>query len=271
MGAMDKLSRRQVKRITRFLQEKEERARSAKFRHRSPSGDGRKKESTIRTLAGRVDQILIVVSFVSPPLKRGLIDRILVIAGMEKVDPVVVLNKVDLLGSRQEGEEVLALYRSLGCRSLLTSTVTGEGIDMLKELTRGCTSLLAGHSGVGKSSLLNALLPGANEKVEVRDVSRATEKGVHTTTSIRLYQLDKKSAVIDLPGIKLVSLYDLDPVAIGSFFPEFAAAGRSCRYGDCLHIKEPGCGVKKSLAEGDIHPLRYESYVRMVEKPLALS
>lgn len=268
---MDKLSKRQIKRVTRFLQEKEERARSEKFRHRAPSGDGRQRESTIQVLAGQVDQMLIVVSFVSPPLKRGLIDRLLVIAAMERVDPVVVLNKTDLLESREEGEETLALYRSLGYQAFMTSTVTGEGVDLLREQVRDCTSLFAGHSGVGKSSLLNALLPGAADKVEVRDVSPATAKGVHTTTSVKLYQIDERSAVIDLPGVKLVSLYDLDPADIGRFFPEFGAWSRHCRFSDCLHISEPECAVKKGLAEGDIHPLRYESYVRMVEKPRATS
>ena len=267
---MDKLSKRQIKQITHFFKEKEERARSEKFHHRAPSGDGRKRESTVSLLAGRADQVIIVVSFVSPPLKRGLIDRLLVIAAMERVDPVVVLNKADLLASRQEGEEIVALYRSLGYQCFLTSTLTGEGIDLLREQTRGSTSLLAGHSGVGKSSLLNALLPGAAGKAEVRNVSHATAKGVHTTTSVRLYQLDDRSAVIDLPGVKLVSLYDLDPVDIGRLFPEFTGRQRFCRYRDCLHISEPECGVKKGLAEGGIHPLRYQSYVRMVKKPRAL-
>ena len=271
MPSMDKLSKRQIKRITRFLEEKAARSRGAKFQHRSASGDGRRKESTVGLLAGRVDQVVIVASFVSPPLKAGLIDRFLVVAAMERAEPVIVFNKADLLESRAAGEKTAALYRSLGYRSLLTSTVTGEGVELLREGLRDSTSLLAGHSGVGKSSLLNALRAGDGEEIEARDVSEATGKGVHTTTSLRLYRLDEKTAVFDLPGVKLVSLYDLEPAEVRRCFPEFAAPGGNCRYRDCLHVKEPECGVKAAVEKGDITRERYDSYVRLIENPMARS
>jgi ribosome biogenesis GTPase len=268
---MDKLSKRQIQRITHFFKEKSERAKSqaGKFHHRSPSGDGRRRESIVRLMAGKVDQIVIVTSFVMPPLKPGLIDRFLVVAGAEGVEPVIVFNKVDLLESREEGEEILALYRSLGYAAFMTSTVTGEGVDLLREEIDGKTSLLAGHSGVGKSSLLNTIRSGITEKVEVREVSSATEKGKHTTTTIKLYHIDDRTTIFDLPGVKLISLYDLGSVDIQGYFPEIAARSRLCRYNDCLHITEPECGVKKGLEEGLITRLRYDSYVRMVEKPEA--
>jgi ribosome biogenesis GTPase len=270
---MEKLSKRQVQRIEHFFREKKERARcqSEKFRHRSSSGDGRRKESLVRLMAGNVDQIIIVASFVMPALKKGLIDRFLVVAGMERVEPVIVLNKADLLEARREGEEVLALYRSLGYTAFMTSTVTGEGTEVLKDQVRGRVSLLAGHSGVGKSSLLNAVGAGITERAEERAVSRATEKGVHTTTTIRLYQVDGKTILFDLPGVKLVSLYDLEPLEIQSHFPEFTAPSRECRYRDCLHMGERECGVKKSVEEGFIPQCRYESYQRMVLNPRAES
>lgn len=268
---MDKLSKRQIKRITRFLREKAERAKAGKYRHRSSSGDGRRRESTVGLLAGRVDKVLIVSSFISPRLKRGLIDRFLVISVMEKAEPIIVFNKVDLLEDRREGEEVATLYRSLGYRCCMTSTVTGEGIELLREEIRDCTSLLAGHSGVGKSSLLNALLAGKNEKAEVKEVSSSTNKGVHATTSMKVYRLDGKTTLLDLPGVKLVSIYDLDPAAIRAFFPEFISWSRGCRFNDCLHTGEPECGVKEGLAEGGIDRQRYESYVRMVKNPRAES
>lgn len=270
---MEKLSKRQVQRIEHFFREKKERARSqaGKFRHRSPSGDPRQKESIVRLMAGNVDQIIIVASFVMPALKTGLIDRFLVVAGTERVEPVIVLNKADLLEARGEGEEILALYRSLGYTAFMSSTVTGEGMETLKGLVTGRASLLAGHSGVGKSSLLNALRTGITEKAEVREVSRATEKGIHTTTTIRLYRIDDKTTLFDLPGVKLVSLYDLEPVEIQRHFPEFASCSRRCRYRDCLHMGEPECGVKKGLEEGFIARLRYESYQRMVLNPQAVS
>ena len=142
---------------------------------------------------------------------------------------------------------------------------------MLNEEIRDCTSLLAGHSGVGKSSLLNALLLGKSEKAEVKEVSGATNKGVHTTTSVKVHHLDGKTTLLDLPGVKLVSLYDIDPVSIRMFFPEFASWSRGCRFNDCLHTGEPECGVREGLAEGGIDRQRYESYVRMVNKPQAES
>jgi len=222
-------------------------------------------------MAANVDQIIIVASFVMPALKRGLIDRFLVIAGTERVEPVVVLNKADLLESRGEGEEILALYRSLGYTAFMTSTVTGEGIEVLQNQARDRASLLAGHSGVGKSSLLNAIRSGIGEKAEVREVSRTTEKGIHTTTTIRLYQVDDKTTLFDLPGVKLVSLYDLEPVEIQRHFPEFTSCSQWCRYRDCLHMGEPECGVKKGVAEGFIARCRYESYQRMVLNPQAVS
>lgn len=267
----DKLSRRQLRRIAHFFREKEERAlsRPGKFPHRSPSGDARRRESVVRLLAKKVDQIVVVSSFVMPALRTGLIDRFIVMAGVEKVDPVIVLNKADLLESREVGEEVLALYRSLGYCAFITSTVGGEGIDVLKDILQGKTSLLAGHSGVGKSSLLNAVQSGLSEKAEVSEVSRATEKGRHTTTTVRLYRLDDETTVFDLPGVKLASLYDIDGVEIGKYFPEFFAPSRLCRYRDCLHIREDECGVKAALEEGSVSRQRYESYCRMVTNPQA--
>jgi ribosome biogenesis GTPase len=270
---MEKLSKRQVQRIEHFFREKKERAKfqAGKFHHRSPSGDARRKESVVRLMAENVDQIIIVASFVMPALKTGLIDRFLVVAGTESVEPLIILNKADLLESRGEGEEILALYRSLGYTAFMTSTVTGEGIEILKDQASGRTSLLAGHSGAGKSSLLNAIRTGITEKAEVREVSRATEKGIHTTTTIRLYQIDDKTTLFDLPGVKLVSLYDLEPVEIQRYFPEFASRSRWCRYRDCLHMGEPECGVKKGVEEGFIARCRYESYQRMMLNPQAVS
>ena len=151
----------------------------------------------------------------------------------------------------------------------MTSTVTGEGIEILKDQAGGRTSLLAGHSGVGKSSLLNALRQDIAGRAEVREVSRATEKGVHTTTSVRLYQIDDTTLLFDLPGIKLVSLYDLEPAGIQRHFPEFSSLSRSCRYRDCLHITETECGVKEGLEEGLVARRRYESYRRIVLNPRA--
>lgn len=270
-GIMSKLSKRQLQRVKHFFREKEERAKkeAARFDHRAAPGPGGGRESVVRMMAENVDQMAIVVSFLSPPLKTGLIDRFLVIAGVERVDPLIVFNKADLLDDRGEGEETAALYRSLGYTALLTSTASGEGVEMLNELLRGRVSMLAGHSGVGKSSLLNALQAGVTDRAEVKEVSTATGKGRHTTTSIRLYRLGDRTTVFDLPGLKLASLYDITPREIQSCFPEFAALSRRCRFDDCLHLEEPECAVKSGLEEGTVTRARYESYLRMVRSPLA--
>jgi len=268
---MSKLSKRQLQRITHFFREKEERAKgeAAKFDHRAAPGPGGGRESVVRIMAENVDQMAIVVSFVSPPLKTGLIDRFLVIAGVERVDPLIVFNKTDLLDDRGKGEKTAALYRSLGYAVLLTSTASGEGVELLADFLRGRVSMLAGHSGVGKSSLLNALQAGVTDRVEVKEVSAATGKGRHTTTSVRLYRLGKDTTVFDLPGLKLASLYNIEPREIQSQFPEFAAVSRLCRFDDCLHLEEPDCAVKRGLEEETVDRGRYESYLRMVRSPLA--
>jgi ribosome biogenesis GTPase len=268
---MSKLSKRQLQRVKHFFREKKERARqeAEKFAHRAAAGGGGGRESTVRLLAANVDQVAIVASFVSPPLKKGLIDRFLVIAGVERIDPLIVFNKVDLLQDRRRGEEAAALYRSLGYTALLTSVESGEGIELLREMLRGRTSMLAGHSGAGKSSLLNALQEGVTGRAEVQEVSAATGKGTHTTTTVRLYRLEGDTTLFDLPGIKLASLYHIGAREIESHFPEFGFAADRCRFSDCLHLDEPDCAVKRGLDEGTVDRGRYGSYVRMVRKPFA--
>lgn len=268
---MDKLTKRQLQQIRHFFREKEERAKTGKFRHRAAGGDGRRKESTVRLIAGQVDQVLIVASFAAPPLKTGLIDRFLVMAGLEGAEAIILFNKVDLLGSRAEGEAVAGLYRSLGYTAFMTSTITGEGVETLREHVAGRVSLLAGHSGVGKSSLLNLLQSGLSERAQVREISEATGKGKHTTTSVRLYRLDEKTVVFDLPGIKLASLHGIAPLEIQEHFPELRVRSRSCHYRDCLHLEEPDCAVRKGLTEGTVDRQRYESYRRIVDQPEAES
>jgi ribosome biogenesis GTPase len=201
----------------------------------------------------------------------GLIDRFLVMAGLEGADAVILFSKADLLASRDEGEAVAGLYRSLGYTAFMTSAVTGEGITALREHVAGRVSLLAGHSGVGKSSLLNLLQTGLAERAQVREVSEATGKGKHTTTSVRLYRLNEETVVFDLPGIKLASLHGIAPRQIQEHFPELRVRSRSCHYRDCLHLDEPECAVRKGLTEGTVDRQRYESYRRIVSHPEAES
>ncbi len=217
----------------------------------------------IRRIAQNIDQLVIVASFVEPPLKTGLIDRFLVLAELEQLEPIICLNKTDLLERPEEAEEVASIYRPLGYRVLLTSAVSGQGIGELRQLLMGRISALAGHSGVGKSSLLNAVAPDLD--IEVNEVSAATKKGRHTTSKVRVYNLDDQSKVIDLPGIKLLNFIDIHYDEARLFYREFEQYAPFCKYRDCQHITEDHCAVKEALEEGKIHPLRYESYLNLVE------
>ncbi len=264
---MRELTRRQIKGIQYSFREKELRRKKQeeRFLHRAPSGDARRREPLIRLMAEKAEIMLIISSFVNPPLKPGLIDRFLVIAETEQIEPIILFNKADLLKERSVGEEIALRYRSLGYRAALTSTVTGEGISFIREYITGKGSLLAGHSGVGKSSLLNAMAPGLDAKPAVGEVSTATGKGTHTTTTVKIYHLGNDTRVLDLPGIKSVSLCSVPSRQIAMAFPEFQRWARHCKYDDCLHGEEPFCGVKKGVDEGMIAKERYESYLRIMD------
>jgi ribosome biogenesis GTPase len=147
----------------------------------------------------------------------------------------------------------------------MTSTVNGEGIEFLKETVSGRVSLLAGHSGVGKSSLLQALAPDLPDLPGTGEVSIASGKGVHTTTSVKLYRLDDGTAFYDLPGLKFMSFHDISPHEAAASFPEIARYSSRCRYDDCLHDGEPGCMVRDQVERGFIDTERYQSYRRIVE------
>ena len=217
----------------------------------------------IRRIAQNIDQLVIVASFVQPPLKTGLIDRFLVLAELEALQPVICLNKTDLLSDLREAEEVADIYRALKYPVFLTSALKNRGLQELHQALTGRVSALAGHSGVGKSSLLNALFPGL--RLDVDQVSTATKKGRHTTSKVRVYDLGEGTKVIDLPGIKLLNFIDIHYDEARLFYREFAAYAPYCKYRDCQHITEDDCAVKQALQEGKIHPSRYASYLNLVE------
>ncbi len=246
---MKEFTRRQMRSIHKGMEARKQRA----LKHRTPDGDGRTRQSVVRMLCPNLDRLIIVGSVHEPPLKTGLIDRFLAMAEHERVDAVVVLNKVDL--DRAEAEKAARVYRQLGYPTVLTSTRTGDGIDQLKLTGR---SALCGHSGVGKSSLLAALAP--ETAPQTGEVSLANNKGQHTTTSIRLYRLEW-GEIFDLPGLKLAPL-DCEPRELGRLFVEFGAC--RCRFGDCLHQDEPGCGVREAAEIGLVHTERYQSYLRVL-------
>jgi ribosome biogenesis GTPase len=216
-----------------------------------------------QVVAANVDNLVIVSSISDPPFRPGLIDRYLVAAAKGGLQPIICVNKVDL-GGVDDIRDVLQMYRDLGYAVVLTSAVTGEGIEQLREQLHDKTSVFAGHSGVGKSSLLRVLVPGI--RVKIGEVNPRTGRGRHTTTAAELVRLPEGGYVIDTPGIRQFSLWDLTEEDVRKFFVEIARYGAGCRFADCSHTVEPACAVRAALEDGRLHPRRYESFLRLLEE-----
>jgi ribosome biogenesis GTPase len=209
-------------------------------------------------LAANVDQVVIVASLAEPDLKPHLIDRYLASAGQGGLAAVVCLNKADLVDPVPY-QPLVGLYSQLGVRTLLTSAATGLGIARLRDLLRGRQTVFAGQSGVGKSSLLNAIQPGLG--LRVREVSETTQKGRHTTTTAELLRLDFGAWVFDTPGIRQFRLWDIIPGEVEGFFPEFRPFVHLCAYPDCTHTHEDRCAIKRAVRLRQISLSRYTSYL----------
>lgn len=209
-----------------------------------------------RVIAANIDVVVNVVSLKNPPLRPGLIDRYLIAIGKSGAEVLVCVNKIDLLESPGEFE-LLAPYENLGIPVIRCSATTGEGIDQLSHALAGKLCVFSGHSGVGKSSLLNSL---TGLTLETGGVSAANRKGRHITTSSALYCLPNGAMVIDTPGIREFGLWDVSQSGLRRYFHEFD--GRKCAFADCSHTHEPDCAVKEAP---DIAPARYESYLRILK------
>jgi len=212
----------------------------------------------VQVLAANADLLAIVASTTHPPFRPGLIDRFLIAATAGGVSPVLVVNKLDLAPMPPEAK---LIYEPIGVPVIGTSCVTGEGIQELASHLRGRTCVLAGHSGVGKSSLLSALDP--NLRVITQEVT-PDGRGRHTTTLARLYVLREDIRVIDTPGIRALGLWNITPEAVMFYYPEIAEHAVSCRFRNCTHTHEPSCAVKAAVSEGKIPELRYASYRRVL-------
>lgn len=211
-------------------------------------------------LVANVDQVVFVVSLVEPELKPHLIDRYLASAEQGGIQPVLCLNKADLIEPPRY-QPLLGLYSQLGVAVLLTSAEDGSGIDRLRQRLRGRETVFSGQSGVGKSSLLNAIQPGLD--LRVREVSEANQKGKHTTTAAELIHLEFGGWVVDTPGIRQFQLWDLLPEEIEGFFPEFRPFVPLCVYPDCTHTHEDRCAIKRAVSRRQIAASRYTSYLGM--------
>jgi ribosome biogenesis GTPase / thiamine phosphate phosphatase len=218
-----------------------------------------------RLIAANVDVVVHVVSLKAPPLRPRLIDRFLIAIQRGGARGVICVNKIDLLEGTARAEELAKLdpYRQLGVPVIPCSTKSGEGLEELRAAVEGTMAALVGHSGVGKSSILNALdasLGLATNRVKAR---RGT--GRHTTTASTLYDFGGGTYLIDTPGIREFGLWDLDRESLRDYFPEFDEPAESCRFTDCTHVHEPDCAVKDAVASAEINPARYETYVRVWE------
>lgn len=214
-------------------------------------------------VAANVDRLVIVASFQNPPLRPGLIDRYLVAAGKGGLEPVICLNKVDL-ATADDIRPITDLYRHLGYPVILTCAKSGQGVDQLRHYLANVTSVFAGHSGVGKSTLLNQLCPGAEFKTA--EVNPKTGRGKHTTTAVQLIRLPTGGYVIDTPGIRQFGLWDLTPEDVQAYFAEIAQYSQACRFNDCSHTVEPDCAVRQAVHRGLIHPRRYESFLKLQQE-----
>jgi ribosome biogenesis GTPase len=211
-------------------------------------------------LVANVDQLVIVISLVEPALKPHLIDRYLAAAQQGGLRPVLCLNKADLTDPVPL-QPLVGAYSQLGVPALLTSATTGRGIDLLREQLKGRASVFSGQSGVGKTSLLNAIQPGL--ALAVKSVSEVTQKGRHTTTYAQLIKLNSGGWVVDTPGIRQMALWDIAPGEVEGYFGEFRPFVPLCQFPDCTHTHETGCGVKDAVARHRISDRRYHSYLGM--------
>jgi ribosome biogenesis GTPase len=213
-----------------------------------------------RVIAANIDVVVNVVSLKNPPLRPGLIDRYLIAIGKSGAEALVCVNKIDLLENAGEFTP-LAPYESLGLPVIRCSATTGQGIGQLSDALAGKLCVFAGHSGVGKSSLLNALDSGLT--LDTSAVSSGNQRGRHTTTSSALYHLPNGAMIIDTPGIREFGLWDINPADVRAYYREFE--DRACAFGDCSHTHEPDCGVKAAVQAGEIARARYEGYLRILQ------
>jgi ribosome biogenesis GTPase len=211
-------------------------------------------------LLANPDQIVIVFSCAQPEPHLRMLDRFLVICERQEIDAVIAANKVDLVGL-DKAKEIFSIYSDLGYEVIYTSSKSGLGIEKLRKVLTGKLSGLVGPSGVGKSSLLNAVQPELG--LAVSHVSDATNKGRHTTVARRLFPLKEGGFVADLPGIRMLSLWDIEPEELDAYFPEIRDLVADCYFSDCTHVSEPGCAVREALKNGGVHQNRYISYLRM--------
>ena len=218
-------------------------------------------------IAANLDQAVLVATLTNPETSTTFIDRFLATAEAYQVPAVLAFNKIDLLDTeewRNRLDELKTLYESIGYPVVAMSAATGEGADALRAQLAGKMSLLSGNSGVGKSSIINLLVPDAH--VRVGDVSHTHHKGMHTTTFSELLDLPGGGAIIDTPGVKAFGTIDFERAEVAHYFPEIFRISDDCRFNNCTHTHEPGCAVLEAVEQGKIAPSRFTSYLSILEE-----
>lgn len=219
----------------------------------------------IHIIAANVDQVFLIVTINNPPTTTSFIDRFLVTAEAYDIKAVLVFNKIDTFDEAMLDEQLYMqhVYSQIGYECLRVSAKEGKGIDKLKDMMIGKTSMFSGHSGVGKSTLVNAIEPTLDLKT--KEISMQHQQGQHTTTFAEMFDLSFDARIIDTPGIRGFGIIDMEKEEIGDYFPEFFALKQDCKFNNCLHKEEPHCAVKAALERDEIAWSRYRSYIQILE------
>jgi ribosome biogenesis GTPase len=218
-------------------------------------------ESKKQVIAANLDQLAVMASVKNPPLKIGLVERFLIAAAIGGLSPVILINKVDL-DKPALLEEFKQGYGRIGIPTFFVSCLSDEGLKAVRESLKGHRTILAGHSGVGKTALINRLIPGLNLKEG--EVSEYSDRGIHTTSSVELFELPEGGFVADSPGLKVMGLWEVEKSQLAGYFPEMQGFIEQCRFVGCSHTHEPDCAIKQAVGKGVIPRFRYQSYVTIL-------
>lgn len=219
----------------------------------------------VHIIATNVDQLILITSIIKPNIALGFLDRILATAEAYSIPSTIIFNKVDVYDDAafEKLEEAVATYSEIGYNCIVTSAKNNFGVDDFKKLLTDKVSLLTGHSGVGKSSLVNMVEP--NLDLQTNEVSEYNEKGKHTTTFAEMYALSFGGDIIDTPGVRSFGIIDFEKQHLSHYFPEMRERLDECKFNNCVHMNEPGCAIKSAVESGEIAVSRYENYLAMYE------
>ncbi|WP_111308162.1 ribosome small subunit-dependent GTPase A [Confluentibacter sediminis] len=216
-------------------------------------------------IAANIDQVFLLITINNPPTLSSFIDRFLVTANAYQIKTILLFNKIDTYDEEtlNEVKYLAHVYRKIGYECIGVSAKTGKNVDKVKALMHDKVSMFSGHSGVGKSTLVNAIEPTLD--IKTKEISTLHMQGQHTTTFAEMFDLSFKAKIIDTPGIKGFGIVDMDKEEVGDYFPEFFALKQQCKFNNCLHVQEPHCAVKKALDNDEIAFSRYRSYIQILE------